>query len=147
MNFRSISHHSFRSFWGMYLRRLSCRFSPFSEFLLFGRHAFYTVNTMVLTHPAPRKNLISISEKKGTILIFRLIRRLFLHRIFIRFRVLEYSVRAQRFFIVFFIKNVTKMRPDLTEQTEWSPNHAPRHTFGSLRTHFGLPLGSLSAPF
>ena len=63
MNFRSISHHSFRSFLCMYLRRVSCRFSSFSEILLFRRHAFYTVNTMVLTHSAPRKNLVSTSEK------------------------------------------------------------------------------------
>ena len=63
MNFRSISHHSFRFFLGMFFRSLSCRFSPFFEILLFRRPAFYTVNTMVFTHSALAENLNSALEK------------------------------------------------------------------------------------
>ena len=101
---------------------------------------------MVLTHSAPPKKLVFYFGKKTKISNCRLISKLFLHRKFIPFRVLEYSVRAHRFFIVFFIKNGTKMRPKVSVPTDWSPNPAPRHTFGTLRTPFGLPLGSLSAP-
>ena len=59
MHFTSL----FRYFFGMFFGRLSCRNTLFSEVLLFRRPAFYTVNTMVLTHSAPRKSLVSIPEK------------------------------------------------------------------------------------
>ena len=63
MIFRCNSHHTFSCFSDTFFRQLSCRNSSFSEVLLFERPAFYTVNTMVLTHSAPRKSLVSISEK------------------------------------------------------------------------------------
>ena len=72
MNFRCFSHHSFGCFSGTFFQQLSCRNSSFSEVLLFERPAFYTVNTMVLTHSAPRKSLVSISEKNEKKNIFSL---------------------------------------------------------------------------
>ena len=59
MNLTSLFGH----FLSMIFGTLSFRFSPFSGFLLFGRHAFYTVNTMVFTHSALAENLISALEK------------------------------------------------------------------------------------
>ena len=140
INFRCVSHHSFWYFSGMFFKKFSCRISSFFEGLLFERPAFYTVNTMVLTHSAPPESLVSIPEKNEKKTFFRLISRLFLHRKNINFRVLEYSVRAHRFFIVFFIKNVTKMRPNLRERT-------PRVADPPLMEDFGLTLGSLWPPF
>ena len=63
MNFTSFV----RYFFSMFLRRFSFRFAPFSGFLLFGRHAFYTVNTMVFTHSALAENLNSALEKTKVI--------------------------------------------------------------------------------
>jgi len=70
MNFRCISHHSFWCFSGTFFQKLSCRISFFFEGLLFERHAFYTVNTMVLTHSAPPKKLVFYFGKKRKYQIF-----------------------------------------------------------------------------
>ena len=63
MNFPCNSHHFFGCFSATFFQQVSCRNSSFFDILLFERHAFYTVNTMVLTHSAHRKSLVTISQK------------------------------------------------------------------------------------
>ena len=63
INFTSNSHHFFRCFSGTFFQQVSCRKSSFFNILLFERHAFYTVNTMVLRHSAHRKSSVPISQK------------------------------------------------------------------------------------
>ena len=63
MNFPCNSHHFFGCFSGTFFQQVSCRKSSFFNILLFERHAFYTVNTMVLRHSAHRKSSVPISQK------------------------------------------------------------------------------------
>ena len=63
MNFPCNSHHFFGCFSGTFFQQLARRKSSFFKILLFERHAFYTVNTMVLRHSAHRKSSVPISQK------------------------------------------------------------------------------------
>ena len=80
MKFPCNSHHFFGCFSGTFFQQLARRKSSFFKILLFERHAFYTVNTMVLRHSAHRKSLVPISQKNEKYHFFASFR----HRFFIQ---------------------------------------------------------------
>ena len=80
MKFTCISHHFFGCFSGTFFQQLARRKSSFFKILLFERHAFYTVNTMVLRHSAHRKSSVPISQKNEKYHFFASFR----HRFFIQ---------------------------------------------------------------
>ena len=101
----------------MFFGRLHFRFSSFFDFLLFRRHAFYPIKTMVLAHSTLSENLNSILKKHQQIkkiLKFRTIFALKFHEFSWLFR----HRFSPRFFhwllIVFWWKMAPKRMPNRT---------------------------------
>ena len=145
MNFRCISHHSFWCFSGTFFKKLSCRISSFFEGLLFERHAFYTVNTMVLTHSAHRKSLVSISEKKKTKKNnFSLNSQTVSTSNFHSFSRVWIQCTSASLFYRFFHQKCHQN--EANNYLADRPGRGPSSD-GRFWPHFGLPFGSLGLPF
>ena len=150
MNFTSLVWY----FFSMFFRRFSFRFSPFFVFLLFRRHAFYTVNTMVFSLSALAQNRKSIRRKAAKNTFSEEFQRPFPNRFASVFG--DWNTVYQR--SAFLSRPAPEMAPKRTQNflphgggsqslRRSRASGASLSILASLLAPFWLPFGSLGLPF